>query len=129
MRRMERTGWLARVPLWARIAVPVLLVVVIVAAVMAAITSSSGGGAGDDPVAAARTLCYDAALEELASFDREEGEVSKSLEVTQLTDDEYRVQGTASYQDEDGEMQYGLVRCVVREVDGELVLRSVRFGF
>jgi hypothetical protein len=129
MRCVERSGWLARVPLWARIAVPVLLVVVIVAAVMALVTASSGRGAGGDPVADARALCYDAALEELASFDRAEGEVSQSLEVTRLTDDEYRVQGTASYEDEDGQMQYGQVRCVVRDVDGELALRSVRFGF
>ena len=42
---------------------------------------------------------------------------------------EYRVQGTGTYQDEDGATKSGSVRCVVREEDDALHVASVRFNF
>lgn len=120
-----RGGWLASVPLWARIAVPVLLLVVVIAAVFAVASMSAQQ---DDPEEVAEAMCREAALEELDSLDRRAGDVAEDLEVTEA-DGGYRVQGSATYEDEDGETQYGQVRCVVREVDGALQVRTVRFGF
>ena len=121
----EPGGWLARVPLWARIVGPVLALIAVVAAILVSVPVSSQQ---DDPEEIAEALCREAAQEELESLDRAEAEVSESFVVTDRGS-EYRVEGTAEYVDEDGDTQRGDVRCVVREVDGALQVRSVRFGF
>jgi hypothetical protein len=121
----EPTGWLARTPLWARIAVPVLLAVVIVATIMVVVASAARP---DDPVEVATALCREAALDELDSLGREEGDVTADLEVTEAGGD-YRVEGAVTYVGEDGASRTDLLRCVVRDVDGELQVRSVRFAF
>jgi hypothetical protein len=121
-----RRGWLADVPMWARIAVPVLLLLVVIAAVVAAMSISNQQ---DDPEEVAQALCHDAVLEEMDSTGRQGADVSQSFDVTAVDDEEYRVQGTATFTDEDGSTQHGNVRCVVREEDGALEVASVRLNF
>lgn len=123
-------GRLGRVPLWVKIVVPVLVLGALVVAVVIAVNASSGSvSMSDDPEAAAEALCREAVLEEMDATGRTAGDVSQSLRVTAAGDDEYRVQGTGSYEDEDGSTKSGNVRCVVREEDGALSVASVRLDF
>ncbi|MFE5672656.1 hypothetical protein ACFQ58_13735 [Agromyces sp. NPDC056523] len=122
----NRGGWLARIPLWVRIVVPVVVLGALVVAVIVGVSASSGP---DDSEAAAEALCREAVLEEMESTGRTAGDVSESFEVTEAGDDEYRVQGTGTYEDEDGSTQSGNVRCVVREEDDALEVASVRLDF
>ncbi|MBM7503647.1 hypothetical protein ACFPER_09195 [Agromyces aurantiacus] len=121
----ERGGWLSRIPLWVRILVPVLVLGGLAVALVVGLVDASES---DDPEEVASAMCREAALEELDSPDRTAGDVSQDFEVIE-TDGGYRVQGTATYEDEDGATQSGLVRCVVAEEDGALRVRSVRFKF
>ncbi|GGI44124.1 hypothetical protein BCL57_000304 [Agromyces flavus] len=119
-------GWLARIPLWVRIVVPVLVLGALVVAVIVGVSASSDS---DDPEDVAEALCREAVLEEMESTGRTAGDVSGSFTVTEAGDDEYRVQGTGTYQDEDGATKSGNVRCVVREEDDALEVASVRLDF
>jgi predicted exporter len=121
-----RRGWLANIPMWARIVVPVLVVLIVIAGVIAGMSVSN---VQDDPDEVVQALCHDAALEEMDSTGRQGAEVSQSFDVTAVDDEEYRVQGTATFEDEDGSTQAGNVRCVVREEDGALEVASVRLSF
>jgi hypothetical protein len=112
--------------MWVRIVVPVLLILIVIAAVVAAMSVSNQQ---DDPEEVAQALCQDAVLEEMESTGREGADVSQSFDVTEAGDDEYRVQGTATFTDEDGSTQHGNVRCVVRDEDGALEIASVRLNF
>ena len=112
--------------MWARIVVPVLLILVVIAAVIAAMSVSNEQ---DDPEEVVQALCHDAVLEEMDSTGRQAADVSQSFDVTAVDDEEYRVQGTATFEDEDGSTQFGNVRCVVREEDGALEVASVRLSF
>jgi hypothetical protein len=120
----EQGGWLARVPLWARIVGPVIALIALVATIMLSIPVASQPA---DPAEIAEA-CREAAQEQLDSLDRAEADVSETFEVTD-EGGEYRVQGSATYVDENGDTQHGAVRCVVRVVDGTPQVRSVRFGF
>jgi hypothetical protein len=119
-------GWLSRIPLWVRIVVPVVVLAALVVAVIVGVSASSTSGDEED---VAEALCREAALEEMETTGRTAGDVSGQFQVTEAGDDEYRVQGTGSYQDEDGSTKSGNVRCVVREEDDALRVASVRFNF
>ncbi len=124
-------GRLGRVPLWVRIVVPVLVLGALVVAVIIGVNASRSGSVSDsdDPEAVAEALCREAVLEEMEATGRPAGDVSQSFEVTAAGDDEYRVQGSGSYEDEDGSTKSGHVRCVVREEDDVLTVASVRMDF
>ena len=123
-------GRLSRVPLWVKIVVPVLVLAALVVAVIVGVNASSGSGSvSGDPEAAAEALCREAVLEEMNASGRTAGDVSQSFRVTAAGDDEYRVEGTGSYEDEDGSTKSGNVRCVVREEDDALSVASVRLDF
>lgn len=115
----KQTGWFSRVPLWVRITVPAVLLVG-GAAVVALMVSRP-----QDPIETAQSLCRSAVLEELESFDRSQGDVSRSFD-TIKTADGYRAQGTATYEDADGSTHHANVRCIIRVEDGGMRVTSVR---
>lgn len=117
----RKPGWFARVPLWARIAVPAVVVVGGAAIVASAVAAGSA-----EPVTV-ESLCASAAEERLERRGRSDIEVGRSLQVTEA-DGAQRVSGTVKFIDEEGRTQYAQVRCVVRGEGDDLRVRSVRFS-
>jgi hypothetical protein len=126
----ERTsGWFSRLPLWARIVIPVV-VLVIAAAVLVAVLQPR---ASADPVDAAESACRTAVQTELDSHDVDTRELSV-FEVTTTEPDVYLVRGETAFSDSagadsgDGEERRVRFRCTVRVEAGELRPPSVRFS-
>ncbi|MCD2443087.1 hypothetical protein LQ757_12460 [Agromyces sp. SYSU K20354] len=105
------SGWLARTPLWARIAVPVV-VIAGGAAVLAAVVA-----AGAQPPATVESMCRSTIVATLESRGHSEIEVSRSLKITEA-DGAQRVSGTVTSVDDSGRADHAQIRCVVR-VDGD----------
>ncbi len=111
----------ARTPLWARIAVPVL-VLAGGAAVIASVVA-----AGAQPPATVESMCQaevEAGLERRGHSDID---VGRSFHVTEA-DDAQRVSGTVTSVNESGTYDHAELRCVVR-VDGDAMrVVSARFS-
>lgn len=120
-------GWVARLPVWARIAGSVVLLLVVVVAVVAIVSVIANAGDSTDPEAAAQTACETAAEERLETRGHAEIEFSDAFDLTAQADGGYRVQGTVTF-DDDGETHHADVRCVVRSDGGTADVVSVRFN-
>jgi hypothetical protein len=116
----RKDGWLARVPLWARIAVPAVIVVG-GAAVVAGFVA-----AGSAEPATVESLCASAAEKRLETRGHSDIELDESVEVTEA-DGAQRVSGNLTFVDEEGDTHHALVRCVVRGEGDEMRVVSVRF--
>ena len=116
----RKPGWFARVPLWARIAVPAV-VVVGGAAIVAGVVAS--GSAEPQTV---ESLCASAAEERLEARGHSDVELGESLEVIEA-DGAQRVSGTVTFVDEEGDTHHALVRCVIRVEGDDMRVASVRF--
>ena len=116
-----QSSWLARTPLWARIAVPAV-VVAAGAAVVASIVA-----AGTQPPATMESLCQSEAEASLERLGHSDIVVGRSFDVTEA-DGAQRVSGTVTSVNESGNHDYAELRCVVR-VDGDSMrVVSVRFS-
>ncbi|WP_173923109.1 hypothetical protein [Agromyces sp. Marseille-P2726] len=109
----KQSARLARVPLWMRIAVPVV-VVVGGAAVIAGVVM-----AGSQSPATVESMCRPAIESLLESRGHSEIDVAQSLRVTEA-DDGHRVSGTVTSVDDSGDADHAQLRCVVR-VDGDTI--------
>ena len=101
----------SRTPLWARIAVPIL-VVAGGAAVVASVVA-----AGAQPPATLESMCRSEVEASLERRGHTEIDVGRSLQVTDV-DGAKRVSGTVTSVNETGTYDYAELRCVVR-VDGD----------
>jgi hypothetical protein len=101
----------ARVPLWARIAVPVL-VVAGGAAVVASVVA-----AGAQPPATVESMCQSEVQASLERQGHSEIDVGRSFDITEA-DGARRVSGTVTSVNESGNYDYAELRCVVR-VEGD----------
>jgi hypothetical protein len=101
----------ARTPLWARIAVPVVVLFGGAAVVTGAMAASS------QPAATVESACRSAIEAKLESRGHTDIEVARTLQVTDA-DGAKRVSGSATSLDESGRVDYHNLRCVVR-VQGE----------
>jgi hypothetical protein len=126
----ERTsGWFQRLPVWARIVIPVVVLVIAAAIVVAVLQPRASA----DPVDAAESACRAAVQTELDSHDVDTRELSV-FEVTTTEPDVYLVRGETAFSDSagadsgDGEERRVRFRCTVRVEAGELQPPSVRFS-
>lgn len=103
----------ARTPLWARIAVPVVLVVGGAAVV------ASFVGAGAQPPATVESMCRSAVEAKLELRGHSDIDVTRSMHVTEA-DGAQRVSGTVTSVNDSGRLNYAELRCVVR-VDGDQI--------
>lgn len=117
----NQPGWFARVPLWARIVIPVALILG-AAAIVAAVVATQP----QDTTEAVESLCTSAVQERLEGRDASDIEVSRSFEVIEGADSSYQVTGTVDYVDDGGEMQHANARCIIRVEDGAMRVASVR---
>jgi hypothetical protein len=106
-----KSSWFARTPLWARIAVPVVVLFGGAAVVTGAMAASS------QPAATVESACQSAIAAKLESRGHTGIDVSRTLQVTDA-DGAKRVSGSATTVDESGHVDYHSLRCVVR-VQGE----------
>ncbi len=74
------------------------------------------------------TLCRSAAEAGLERRGDSDIVLSASMDVTLLADEEYRVQGSATYRDEDDSGHTTNLRCTVRLEDGGWQVTAVRFN-
>jgi hypothetical protein len=102
---------LARTPLWARVAAPVV-VLLGGAAVVAGVAASNS-----QPAATVESMCGSAIEALLESREHSDIDVARSLRVTEA-DGARRVSGSVTSVDESGHVDYADLRCVVR-VNGE----------
>lgn len=114
---------LGRIPLWARIAMPVL----VVAGGAAVLGGVMAAGSGSPQPVTAESLCRSAAEARLEARGRTEIDLSRSFEVA-AADDALRVSGTATFVDDSGTARNAAVRCVVRTDGDTMQVRSVRFS-
>lgn len=106
-----QSSWFSRTPLWARIAVPVVVFVggaALVAGVVAA---------GAQPPATVESMCRSAIESHLETRGHSDIDVAQSLRVTEA-DGAQRVSGSVTSVDDSGRVDYADLRCVVR-VHGE----------
>ena len=120
----QQPGWFTRVPMWARIVVPVVLLLGVAAVVLVVVMRPS---APVEPVDAARSACQSAIREEIESHDVDVVEVS-FFGVDATEDEVYLARGDAAFRDADGAVQRVQVRCTVRLVDGTMRAPSIRFS-
>ncbi len=113
-----------RLPLWLRIAGPVVLLVLVLGGTAAVVVASQP----KDPLAEARALCLSGMRLELEQRGAAAREMPLFSEVERVTDDEYRTQGSVSYRDDDGSEQRVQVRCIVRVEDGVMRVAGIRFS-
>jgi hypothetical protein len=120
-----------RLPLWARIAIPIVLVGVVVAVVVAALLPRQPA----DPADAAESICRSGVLAEFESRDISVREVS-FYEVTTTDQDVYLARGDVAFRDDTGdgdgagdepERRIDL-RCTVRIENGEMQAPSIRYS-
>lgn len=116
-----RSSWFARIPLWARIAVPVV-VLAGGAAVVAGVVV-----AGAQPPATVESLCQSEVEAGLERRGHSDIDVGRSFDVTDA-DGAKRVSGTVTSVNESGDYDYAQLRCVVR-VEGDTIrVVSARFS-
>ncbi|WP_448004843.1 hypothetical protein [Agromyces bauzanensis] len=108
-------------PLWARVAVPVVLVV---GGAAAAVTVA--GSQPEDPIGAAASVCREAVQAELESRGHPAIDVSRSFEVVAAGADAYRATGAATFEDADGTSHRADVRCTVRLEGGTMRATGLR---
>jgi hypothetical protein len=106
-----QSSWLARMPRWARIAVPAV-VVAAGAAVFASVVA-----AGAQPPATLESLCQSEVEASLERRGHSEIDVGRSFDITEA-DGAQRVSGTVKSVNEAGNYDYAELRCVVR-VEGD----------
>ena len=106
-----QSSWFARIPLWARIAVPAV-VVAAGAAVVASVVA-----AGAQPPATVESMCQSEVEASLERRGHSDIDVGRSFDVTEA-DGAQRVSGTVTSVNESGNYDYAELRCVVR-VDGD----------
>lgn len=121
-----RPGWFARVPLWLRVAAPVVLLALI-AIVVAAWSGVFAGGAEAEPEATAEAACRSAATERLETRGHTDIDIARSLEISEQADGGLRIEGTVTF-DEDGDTRHRGLRCIVRMDGGTASVVSVRFS-
>ncbi|MEV1131205.1 hypothetical protein [Agromyces sp. NPDC049794] len=112
---------LDRIPLWARIMVPVV-VLAGGAAVVASVIAT-----GSPEPATAESLCRSAAKAQLEARERTDIDLSRRFEITSA-DDAQRVSGTVTFVDDSGTTRYAAVRCIIRADGDTMQVRSVRFS-
>lgn len=122
---VKQPGWFARLPLWVRIAAPIVLVIALAAIVGAALF---GTARSVDPAEAAVAACRAAAEERLERRGESDIDVSRSFTETAQADGAIRLQGTATFEEEDGTFHHADLRCIVRFSGDTAVVRSVRFN-
>jgi len=108
-----KSSWFARFPLWARIAVPVL-VVAGGAAVVASVVA-----AGAQPPVTVESLCRSEVEVSLERRGHTEIDVGRSFDITEA-DGAQRVSGTVTSVNESGDYDHAQLRCVVR-VEGDTI--------
>ena len=113
-----------RLPLWLRIAGPVVLLILLLGGTAAVVVASQP----KDPLAEARALCLSGMRLELEQRGAAAREMPLFSEVERVTDNEYRTQGSVSYRDDDGSEQRVQVRCIVRVEDGVMRVAGIRFS-
>ena len=122
------TGWFARVPLWVRILVPVLLVAGIAAAIIVPLLQS---GAAAGPAGATESACRSEVLAEVEAHDMTVRELSLYDDgVTSSEEDVYLVRGEVAFEEQDGEGTERRIRfrCTVRFEDGAMQAPSIRYS-
>jgi hypothetical protein len=126
----RKQGWLTRLPLWARVVIPIVLLAG-VAVVVAALLPRQPA----DPADAAESVCRSGVLAELESHDMTTREVS-FYEVTTTDEDVYLARGDVAFSENDGdgdgagdgaERRIDL-RCTVRVENGEMQAPSIRYS-
>lgn len=120
----KQPGWFVRLPLWVRIAVPIVVVVALAAIVGAVLF---GAARSIDPADAADAACRTAAEERLERRGHRDIDVSRSFTVTPQADGASRLQGTVTF-DDDGAIHHADVRCIVRFTGDTADVVSVRFN-
>jgi hypothetical protein len=120
----RQRAWFKGLPLWLRIAAPVVLLILLLGGTAAVIVASQPA----DPLAEARALCLSGMRVELEQRGAAAREMPLFSRVEEISDDEYRSQGSVTYRDDDGSEQRAQVRCVVRVEDGAMRVASIRFG-
>lgn len=119
-------GWFSDLPEWARWAIPVMLVFLGIG-LIATFLRYTGGGSSD-PESQVQSLCLTAVQDDLEARGGTVEDLPLFSDVEQVDDEEYRTQGSVSYE-EDGESEQRTVRCVVRvDEDGAMRVAGVRFG-
>lgn len=116
-----QSSWFARTPLWARIAVPVLVLaggVAVVASVVAA---------GAQPPATVESMCQSAIEARLESRGHSDIDVARSLRVSEV-DGAQRVSGSVTSVDDSGHVDYADLRCVVRVHGDSMRVVSARMS-
>ena len=106
-----QTSRFARIPLWARIAVPAVAVAA-GAALFATITA-----AGAQPPATMESMCHSEVEASLERRGHSDIDVGRSFDVTEA-DGAQRVSGTVTSVNESGIYDYAELRCVIR-VEGD----------
>lgn len=109
----QKSSRLARTPLWARVAVPVV-VLISGAAVVVGISA-----ARSQPAATVESACRSAIEATLESRGHSDTDVSRSLQVTEA-DGAKRVSGSVTSVDDSGHVDHAAIRCVVR-VEGDSI--------
>jgi hypothetical protein len=122
----RKPGWFARVPLWARIVVPVVLVAGIAAAIVVPLVQSR---AAAGPAEATESACRSEVLAELESHDMVAREVS-FYEVTTTDVDVYLARGDTAFSPSDGEGDERRLRfrCTARFEDDVMQSPTIRFS-
>lgn len=122
----RKPGWFTRLPLWARIVIPVVLVACAVAIVVALLPRAPA-----DPADAAEAACRSAVLAELESHDAAMRELS-IVEVTTTGEDAYLVRAEVAFRDSgddgDGPERRVQLRCTVSVENGQAQSPSVRYS-
>ena len=106
-------------PLWARIAVPVVVLFGGAAVVTGAMAASS------EPAATVESACRSAIVAKLESRGHSDIDVARTLQVTDA-DGAKRVSGSATSVDESARVDYHNLRCVVRVQDDSFRVVSAR---
>lgn len=120
----RKQGWLTRLPLWARVVIPIVLLAGI-AVVIAALLPRQPA----DPADAAESACRSEVLAEVESHDMSVREVS-FFGVTTTDEDVYLARGDVAFSASavDGPERRIDVRCTVRFENGEMRAPSIRFS-
>gem|GEM_PF-2698576 len=122
-RAVPEAGRLRRIPLWVRVAAPVVIVAGGAALLAGGVAAISGSPADAD----ADALCREAATSRLEQRGHTAIELATSLQQGEA-DGAQRVSGTLTFVDDAGATHHALLRCVVRADGDRLRVASVRFA-
>lgn len=116
-----------RLPVWARIAIPIIVLAGVAAILVAALLPREA----DDPADAVESACRSEVVAELESHDMSIREVS-FFDVTTPEDDVYLARGDVAFRESDGDEDEAErridLRCTVRFENGEMLAPNVRFS-